>query len=232
MPDEYNTLRAWLDSTRDEPLERMDAFFEARLADYEAHMAPWRGQYAWMAQLLPDGAAELLDLGCGTGLELDAIFERMPGLHATCIDLSGEMLARLAAKHPRRALTLVQADYFACDLGRERFDAAVAFETLHHFTLERKQELFTRLRESLRPGGIYLECDYIAQTQAIEELTFSECTRRRARDGFAPEEYVHFDTPLTLEHEMQALKGAGFARVELVGFLPGDANTAMLRAVR
>lgn len=225
-------MSEWLCATRDEPLERMDAFFEARLADYEAHMEPWRAHYSWMAQLLPDGICELLDVGCGTGLELDRIFERFPNLHATCIDLSADMLERLAAKHAGRALTLMRADYFKCELGCARFDAAVAFETLHHFEAPLKRELFRRIYDSLKPGGVYLECDYIAQTQAIEELTFAECARRRTRDGISRDAYVHFDTPLTLEHEMNALREGGFERVELVGFLPGDRNTPMLRAVK
>ena len=232
MQDEYSALRDWLDETRDEPLEHMGAFFEARIAGYEEHMANLHAHYEWMARLLPSSVVELLDIGCGTGLELDAIFTRMPGLRVTGVDLSGEMLARLAAKHAGRALTLVQADYFECELGRERFYAAVSVETLHHFTYARKRGLFERLCHSLRPGGVYLECDYIAQTQAIEDLVFAECARRRARDGIAPDVHVHFDTPLTLEHEMQALREAGFARVELLGFLPGDGNTAMLRAVK
>ena len=143
-----------------------------------------------------------------------------------------EMLALLKRKHPQRALTLVQADYFCHDFGEGRFDSAVSFETLHHFTSEKKTSLFSRLCRSLKPGGVYLECDYIARTQAIEDLVFAECARRRRRDGIPGDVFVHFDTPLTLEHEMDAMKQAGFSRVELVGFLPEDDHTPMIRAVK
>lgn len=43
-------------------------------------MAPWTAQYQWMARELPSGTRRLLDLGCGTGLELDCIFRRLPDL--------------------------------------------------------------------------------------------------------------------------------------------------------
>jgi len=39
-----------------------------------------------------------LDLGCGTGLELDFIFARAPNARVTAIDISSEMLAKLKAK--------------------------------------------------------------------------------------------------------------------------------------
>ena len=232
MDRDYLELKAWLEETRDEPLEAMGAFFDSRISEYEDHMSPWQKHYEWMAQLLPSNAETLLDLGCGSGLELDPIFLRSPILRVTVLDLSEEMLALLKRKHPQRALTLVQADYFCHDFGEGRFDSAVPFETLHHFTSEKKTSLFSRLCRSLKPGGVYLECDYIARTQAIEDLVFAECARRRRRDGIPGDVFVHFDTPLTLEHEMDAMKQAGFSRVELVGFLPEDDHTPMIRAVK
>ena len=41
---------------------------------------------------------------------------------------------------------------------------------------------------------------------------------------------VHFDTPLTLSHEMQAMRDGGFSQVELIGFVPGDWHTPLIRA--
>lgn len=233
--EESNTFRAlrdWLEQTRDEPLEAMDAFFDARVGEYEAHMSPWRAHYEWMAALLPQNARTLLDVGCGTGLELDAIFKRNPSLRVTGIDLSHEMLAALEKKHPDKALTLIAADYFLYEFGENRFDAAVSFETLHHVTKEQKTALFAKIARALVPGGAYLSCDYIAVSEAAEDLVFAECARRRARDGIAPDAFVHFDTPLTLSHEMQALQNAGFSTVECLGFLPGDDHTPMLRAIK
>lgn len=232
MDKAYIELKAWLDDTRDVPLEEMDAFFDARIGDYEEHMARWQPHYRWMAELIPEGTKTLLDIGCGTGLELDHIFERFPALSVTGIDLSREMLAKLVQKHGTRDLTVIRDDYFLYDFGENRYDTVIAFETLHHFTAEKKAGLFAKICRALKPGGVFLECDYIATSQEIEDLVFGECRRRRERDGIEGDVFVHFDTPLTLEHEMQAMRSAGFRSVELVGFLPEDDHTAMIRAIK
>ena len=99
MDEAFREWEAWRETTRDEPLEGMGTFFDARVEAYEAHMARWEAHYRWMARLLPDGVRTLLDLGCGTGLELDRIFERFPDLAVTGVDLSPDMLGRLARKH-------------------------------------------------------------------------------------------------------------------------------------
>ncbi|MBQ8641592.1 MAG: class I SAM-dependent methyltransferase [Clostridia bacterium] len=228
MDNDYLSLKQWLDETRDVPLEAMDAFFNARIVDYEEHMAGWNAHYQWMADLLPEGITSLLDIGCGTGLELDAIYRRFPDLTVTGIDLAGDMLAMLEKKHGNRNLRLIRDDYFLHPLGEAQYDCAVSFETLHHYTAEKKQTLFAKICRSLKPGGVYLECDYIAVSQAIEDLVFTECARRRTRDRIPPETFVHFDTPLTLEHETDAMRRAGFSSVESIGFLEGDNHTAMI----
>ena len=232
MDEAFREWQEWREATCDEPLEGMAAFFDARVGDYEAHMARWDAHYRWMARLLPDGVRTLLDLGCGTGLELDPIFRRFPDLSVTGVDLSADMLERLARKHAGKRLSLLCQDYFACDLGKGCFDAAVSFETLHHYTAFQKTALFAKVRRALRPGGLYLQCDYIATSQAMEDAVMAECARRRIRDNVPEGAFVHFDTPLTLAHEMQCLRDAGFSGVELLGFVPGDDHTAMLGAVR
>lgn len=223
----YNELKAWLEETADEPLEKMDGFFDRRISDYEEHMSPWREHYEYVSTLVPQETRTLLDLGAGSGLELDRIFERFPELDVTAIDLSGKMLERLAEKHGDRRLKIIRADYFEHDLGTEKFDCVIAFQTLHHFSREKKTELFKKIDRALTPNGVYIECDYIAVSPEIERLTFSECERRRKRDGIPEAVFVHFDTPLTLEHELSAMREGGLS-VESAKFLENDDHTAII----
>ncbi len=232
LAKEYLDLKEWLEDTKETPLEGMASFFGERVDGYEEHMARWDKHYEWMADIVPVSTKTLLDIGCGTGLELDCIFKRFPELQVTGVDLSEDMLTVLEEKHADKKLTLVQADYFLHDFGEACFDVAVSFETLHHFTAKKKTELFKTILRSLVPGGMYIECDYIAVSQEIEDLVFAECEQRRKRHGIDPGMYVHFDTPLTLEHEIQAIKNAGFSSVELLGFLSDDNHTAMMRAIK
>ena len=215
---EFEGIKRWLEETADEPLEEMGSFFRKRIEGYEEHMSIWRASYQWMAKLIPGEAATLLDIGCGTGLELDEIFRFHPEIAVTGIDLEHSMLDRLLEKHKARKLKLIQGDYFKVPFGEECFDAAVSFETLHHFRPEEKLLVFQKLYACLKPGGCYLEADYIAESEEMEEYLFEECARRRQKSGISEEVFVHFDTPLTLEHEMALLRKAGFSKVECLEF--------------
>lgn len=224
-------LKAWLEETKDTKLEAMDQFFAVRVDDYEEHMSPWKDYYKWMAQIIPEDAKELLDIGCGTGLELDNIFERFPNMKVTGIDLAKSMLNELERKHADKNLSLICEDYFVAPFGKECFDVAVSFQTLHHFKPEKKILIFQKLYDSLKDGGCYIECDYIAKTQEQEELLFAECDRRRERDKIPEDVFVHFDTPLALEHEINLMKQAGFEKVELMGY-KGEDNTPIIVATK
>lgn len=214
-------LRAWLEDTMDVPLEGMGDFFTSRLEGYEDHMSIWAKAYVRMAELVPRNCRTLLDLGCGTGLELDEIYRKLPDVQVTGVDLCEAMLGELARKHADKAPKLICADYFAADLGESAFDVAISFETLHHFTAEKKREGFEKICRALKPGGVYIQADYIACCDEEESLLFDVCAKKRARDGIAEDVFVHFDTPLTLEHEMEAMRAAGFAQVEALEVIEG-----------
>ena len=184
----------------DPVLEKMDDFFTARLSGYDHQMLVnvegCAEGYVTAAQLLPAGMKTLLDLGCGTGLELDEIFRLHPCAAVTGIDMTPAMLAVLRQKHADKALTLIEGDYFTVSFGEECFDAAVSVESLHHFTPAAKLGLYKRLYAALRPGGVYVECDYMVETQAEEDFYFAELDRLKAAQGLAPETFYHYDTPL------------------------------------
>ena len=218
---EFLDLKKWFEETADERCEDMGAFFDARISGYEEHMNFWSEHYKRVAELVPQSSRTLLDLGCGTGLELDRIYERLPDIRVTAVDLCESMLNELLKKHGSKRLKVINDDYFIHDFGENRFDAAVSVESLHHFTAEKKAGLFGKICRALKPNGVYIECDYIASVPEIEELAFAECRRRRERDGIPEEQYIHFDTPLTLEHELEAMRAGGFESAELVENLKG-----------
>ena len=83
-------------------LERMDEFFASRTHMYDEHMLNGvegcREGYIKMAQLIPENCRSLLDLGCGTGLELEEIYRIHPEVSVTGIDLCEAMLDKLKEK--------------------------------------------------------------------------------------------------------------------------------------
>lgn len=89
-------------------LERMDVFFNNRVDGYDAHMlddsGPAKLFYPFTAEQLPRNEnASLLDLGCGTGLELEYYFQVNPTAKVTCIDLAAKMLDVLRKKFPKQS---------------------------------------------------------------------------------------------------------------------------------
>lgn len=215
-------------------LEKMGAFFDARLDGYEQHQLTCIDSaaefYPFTAACLPSAPGiRLLDLGCGTGLELEYFFRRNPTARVTGIDLAPGMLAALKAKFPDKALQLICGSYFDVPLGSESFDGAVSVESLHHFTQVEKIPLYRRLWESLKPGGCFVLTDYFAADEEEERHFRAELLRLKQEQEIADDEFYHFDTPLTPAHEIEALKCAGFPTVEV---LNNWGATHTIRAVK
>jgi tRNA (cmo5U34)-methyltransferase len=209
--------------------EEMAAFFDARVDGYEAHMlknvAGSDRFYDETVRALPvSPGMRLLDLGCGTGLELDALYRRSPDARVTGIDLSGGMLDALRRKYPDKDLTLIQGDYLLVPFPGP-FDAAVSVETMHHFDADLKRRLYRKIAEALRPGGTYVETDYIAADDAFERSCLEGM---RAAVGDKPAGFYHIDIPMTPEHQLELLRDA-FGRAELIW---RAGSTAIFRAQR
>lgn len=202
-------------------LERMNIFFENRITGYDEHMLTnIEGAaefYKFTAEQLPmKSKSEVLDLGCGTGLELEEYFSLNPHAHITGIDLSKSMLSALAAKFPDKELNLINDSYFDVPLEKGKYTAAVSVESLHHFTEEQKLSLYKKLFCALKNDGYFILTDYFADTELLEKEYFENLQRLKEEQNITDDEFYHYDTPLTVEHEIQILKEAGFTNVEIL----------------
>ena len=173
-------------------LEKMNEFFNKRLDGYDEHMMTNIESsdvfYPFTADCLPKTAgAKILDLGCGTGLELEHYFRLNPSAKITGVDLTESMLNALKNKFPEKELSLICGSYFDVPFDENTFDAAVSVESLHHFTKEEKIPLYKKLCKALKNGGSFVLTDYFALSE--------------------DEEKAHFE----------ALEEAGFSSVEILG---------------
>ncbi len=215
-------------------LEKMDDFFTARVDGYDEHMkSNIEGAskfYNYTASLLPtEKNTNILDLGCGTGLELEELFQMNPYAKVTGIDLTEAMLETLKAKFPDKDITTVCESYFDVPFGEEIYDAAVSVESLHHFTKEQKIPLYKKLNKALKSGGYFILTDYFAESEEEEVFYGQELLRIRKEQELPDGVFYHYDTPLTVEHEKEALLEAGFTRVEV---LNNWESTSTLRAIK
>ena len=202
-------------------LERMDDFFAARVNGYDEHMRTTiegaSDFYAYTASLLPaETGTRVLDLGCGTGLELEEYFRLNPEADVTGIDLSEAMLKALKEKLPDRRISLVVGSYFDVPFGEKKYDAAVSVESLHHFPAEQKETLYAKLRAALKDNGFFVLTDYCAESEELEKEYFRNLKQLRAEQGLPEDEFFHYDTPLTADHEIRVLRQTGFSDVQIL----------------
>jgi len=196
--------------------EPMAAFFDARAATYESHMRAtvkdFDGFYGAVARCVPETAnrIEILDLGCGSGLELATILVRAPHCRVTALDLSEEMLARLARTFawagPR--IRCVQGSYLEWPIEAGRWDVILSVMSLHHLTRDEKARLYPVIRDGLAPGGRYVEGDYVVDPdEEVASLAVYEALRAR-HPRIAGGAY-HIDVPVSLSTQECLLSEAG-----------------------
>lgn len=219
VPLYLKELKQWICEAKDEKLEDMKGFFSTRIDGYEEHMSYWKNAYRYITSLLPIESKSVLDLGCGTGLELDEILQKRSEISVIGIDLNQDMLDKLKEKHP--TVTTICSNYVSFDYQTIEYDTILSFETLHHLKPKEKQELFSKIYQNLAPGGTYIEADYLACCEEEEELLLQTYEEQCQKNAIPKGQLVHFDIPLTPEHEMTLLTNAGFQQVRMVRCING-----------
>jgi len=201
--------------------EEMSQFFDTRADTYDAHMRSNIAGFQDLYQAVAAPIAEtrepvsLLVPGCGTGIELEFIFKRAPNAVVTCVDLSANMLEQLKKKYESRSgqLEVVQASYLTLQLEPSAYDYVVAVMTFHHLLHDTKRQLYRRIHGALKPGGKYIEGDYVVPIERERELLqtyFSQAGEL----GLQEDGSHHIDIPFSIQTQVELLTQAGFDEVE------------------
>ena len=103
----------------------------------------------------------LLDVGCGTGLELKYVFQKAPQAQITGIDLADGMLERLEGKFRNRMdqITLIRGNCLDVEFGEGVFDYAISTLALHHLPPPNRKVVYDKILQSLKPDGCFVEGD-------------------------------------------------------------------------
>ena len=197
----------------------MDDFFDARADGYDDHMLidlALEDFYEEIARLVENEREDfrLLDLGCGTGLELKRLFEKYPAVSVTGVDLSKKMLDKLKEKYPNKKIRFLYGSYFDLSFG-SGYDVALSTYSLHHFNEEEKLFLYRKIYASLHENGVFIEGDYIADSLEKQLFTLSELDRLKQEQNIPDGEFFHYDIPFTAETEIRLLRETGFSDVKI-----------------
>ena len=106
--------------------------------------------------------------------------------------------------------------YFDVPFAVSSFDAAVSVESLHHFTKEKKVPLYVKLHRALKENGYFVLTDYFSLSDEEEQMHRQNLIALKEEQGISGDEFYHYDTPLTVKHEVEALVEAGFFGVEVL----------------
>ncbi|HVC44637.1 MAG TPA: methyltransferase domain-containing protein [Candidatus Binataceae bacterium] len=199
------------DRARRQLIPRFDDFYAAALE--LIRMAP--GAAA-------GGGCDLLDLGAGTGLLAALAAAALPHARLTLVDVAPAMLDRA---RDRFAGQPVSVRFVTADYAREAldgpYDAIVSALSIHHLEDPAKRALFGRIRDALKPGGLFVNADQVAgATPALDRLNHESWVRRVRHLGVseadlaAALERMKLDRPAPLAAQLQWLAQAGFDAVE------------------
>lgn len=207
----------------DLPIE-MGRFFDEVAGTYDDHRAQNTSYdldslFTAVAGAIDETTREMriLDLGAGTGVELEWVLARVPNARITCIDVSGGMLEELRRKHADslEQIEVVRGSFLDIPFPNRHYQYVVSVQSMHHLTYERKLDLYRKIREALALTGKYIEGDYVLPTH--EERERSAWYRHQVEAGIvSPDGMYHIDIPFSVAAQKNILLEAGFSRVEVL----------------
>lgn len=141
------------------------------------------------SRTVKDNNPSILDIGAGTGLLSEHVLQKFPTATLTLLDESSEMLAkaqmRLEKYQPK---VFVQA--MTTSLPAGKFHAIISSLAIHHLRDEEKKNLFLRIFQSLKPGGVFINCEQILGKDLWQQSLFEQTHLDGARALGSNEEEI------------------------------------------
>ncbi len=179
------------------------------------------------ARRIVPNASRILDIGCGAGNFTLKMLQKLPNVHCTLVDLSGQMLAKAVERVSQVSRTDVEAihgDLRTVELPAGSFDIILAGAVLHHLrTDEDWESTYRRLHSLLKPGGCLLISDLVLQD--VPELNKYAWERFAAHlydlggEAYRKEHLKAVereDTPRPLLYQLRLMLRVGFTQVDVI----------------
>jgi SAM-dependent methyltransferase len=123
--------------------------------------------HAYLLGQIPERCRQVLEIGCGTGRFSRLLAGRAERVLA--VDLSPQMI-RLARERSELYpnIDFVNCDVMTYQLPDGQFDCVATLTTIHHLPAE---IILRRIRDALRPGGVFV-CLDLYQRSNLNDLLF------------------------------------------------------------
>lgn len=165
----------------------------------------------------------VLDLGCNVGTMASHVLERWPRARMVFVDHNPHMVEttqrRFSGKHDD--FKYIVDDYLLLNLDWMRWDLIISSLSVHRQVSAEKRALFSRIYDSLRPGGSFVLCDLMSEKDIESQRgadTAWDAYVRSASSTTKEAEHVlnrsRYDEIDSVEDQMQWLKDTGFSAVD------------------
>ena len=173
-----------------------------------------------VAATVQEKSPALLDLGAGTGILSEFVTKKTHPSSLSLLDESPEMLAKAEIRLAKYRPTLY-IQKFADPLPEGNFNAIISALAIHHLQDEEKRSLFSRIYQSLVPGGVFINAEQVLGPSKWHEKLYDEMHLNSARalgssedEIRAAQERMSFDRCIPLSTQIKCLHEIGFERAD------------------
>ncbi len=168
-------------------------------------------------------AKTVLDIGAGTGLFTQFIYDVKPNLHFTLTDLSGEMLNVARERFDGET----NFEYLELDFSKDplpgKYDIIISGLAIHHLEDADKAKLYKNIFLALNDGGLFINADQVAGKNVLFDSLYKYYWRETvSHSGLDHEALVQafertkLDKLAPLATQLKMLEKAGFNEVDCI----------------
>ena len=194
------------DSKRKEIIPHMDVYYQTAVELTKDYENP-----------------KILDLGAGTGILTEMLYDLHPDSRITLLDMSANMLSR--AKNKFEGIDnfeYIEDNYLTRDF-KQSYDIIISSLSIHHLDDDEKYTLYEKIYHSLNKNGVFINADEVrAPTDTLEKLYVQKETDHLFKQDFSSKEKEEIlyrrtlDTPSTLDDNLSWLKDIGYDNVDVI----------------